>query len=119
MLKLSELKGEAALDVLADIIEPAADIMADKEIAELYRAGNAPKAISKAIKDHKRAIITILAVLDGEDPETYEPPIMMLPIKLLEILNDPGVQQVFSSQGQNEEKESSGSATGSTTEKEA
>lgn len=113
-MRISELKGEQALDVLADIMEPAADIMSDKEVAELYRAGNGVKAVSVAIKNHKKAVIEILAILDGEDPATYEPPIMALPVKLLEILNDPGVQQVFTPQGQNEDAESSGSVTGNT-----
>ena len=103
MKKISELRGEEALDVLADILEPAAEIMTDKEFVELFRADKRMKAVSKAIKNHKRAVIEILAVMDGEDPETYEPPFVSIPVKLIEILNDPDVQAVFSAQGQNME----------------
>ena len=35
MLKLSEIKGEKAFDVLADLTEPIANIAADKKAAEL------------------------------------------------------------------------------------
>ena len=33
-MKLSDYEGEQALDVLADLIEPAMEIMADKEMAD-------------------------------------------------------------------------------------
>lgn len=118
MKKLSELKGEAALDILADILEPASEIMTDKEVAFLARGGENVKAVSKAIKNHKKAVIQILAAFEGEDPEKYEPPIMALPIKLLEILNDPDVQTVFSMQGQSTDESASGSATATTGETE-
>ena len=103
MRKLSELKGEEALDILADILEPASEIMKDEEMVTLARSGDNVKAVSKAIKNHKKAVIQILAAFDGEDPDKYEPPIMALPIKLLEIFNDPDVQTVFSLQGQSTE----------------
>ena len=47
-MKLSEITGEAALDLLADIIEPAAEIMSDPKVKELFEknkaAGETPKA---------------------------------------------------------------------------
>lgn len=36
-MKLSEYQGEAALDILADLIEPAGEIMTDKEIGEVFK----------------------------------------------------------------------------------
>lgn len=111
MKRISELRGEQALDILADLIEPAMEIMTDPEVVALSRAGEQSKAISAAIKNHKQAVITVLALLSDEDPATYDPPLLSLPIKLLEILNDPDVQTVFSGQGQNTEENVSGSAT--------
>ena len=35
-MKLSEYQGEAALDILADLIEPAGEIMADKQIGDVF-----------------------------------------------------------------------------------
>jgi len=116
-MKLSEYKGEQALDMLADLIEPAAAIMADKEIATLVKSG-APqiKIIKPAIKNHKPEVIEILAILDGEDPAEYAEKVNLftLPFKLLEILNDPDLMGLFTSQGQKKEETSSGSATEST-----
>ena len=116
-MKLSEIKGEAALDALADLIEPVSEIITDAEFVRLARS-DAPKMtlVKTAIKSHKKAIIEILAVLDGKDPETYEVSILTLPMKLLEVFNDPEVISLFQSQGQ--EQTSSGSAMENTEGKE-
>lgn len=98
-MKLSDIKGERALDVLADMIEPVAEIMGDNEISTILQSGKAPiKAIKLALKNHKRAILDMMAAIDGEDPETYQPSIFVLPKRLLDLLNDPEVQRLFSSQ---------------------
>lgn len=112
-MKLSEYKGEKALDLLADLIEPAAAIMADKEITNAVRA-NLPKIkiVKAAIKNHKAEVIEILAILDGEDPKKYAEKVTLftLPAKLLEIFNDPDLMNLFTLQGQKTET-LSGSAT--------
>lgn len=98
-MKLSEIKGERALDVLADLIDPVAEILGDREISEALQAGKAPaKAIKLALKNHKRAVLDMMAAIDGEDPETYQPSLFVLPKRLLDLLNDPEVQQLFASQ---------------------
>ena len=63
-MKLSDIKGEAALDVLAEVIEPAVEIMADPIIKQLA-ADDAPKVkfLKPIIKGHKKEIIQIV-----EDP---------------------------------------------------
>lgn len=115
-MKLSEYKGEQALDMLADLIEPAAAIMTDREIVSAVRA-NLPKIkiVKAAIKNHKPEVIEILAILDGADPKEYAEKVTLftLPAKLLEIFNDPDLMSLFTSQGQKPET-LSGSATEST-----
>lgn len=116
-MKLSEYKGEKALDILADIIEPAAIIMADKEIVNFAKSGKPViKLIKPLIKNHKREVIEIMAILDGEDPKEYSDKVnfFTLPAKLLEILNDPDLMSLFTLQGQKTDETSSGSATEST-----
>ena len=112
-MKLSEYKGEQALDMLADLMEPAAAIMADKEIARLAKA-DVPKIkiVKTAIKNHKREVVEILAILEGENPDKYSEKINLftLPAKLLEIFNDPDLMSLFTSQEQKTET-SSGSVT--------
>lgn len=116
MRKLSEIKGEEALDVLADILEPAAEIMTDKEFVKSVREKQVMKAVKAALKNHKRSVIVILAILEGENPDTYAPGLVALPLKLIELLNDPDMIQVFYSQGETVDGTSSGSATENTGE---
>ena len=87
-MKLSEYQGEAALDLLADLIEPAGEIMSDKEIGEVFNK-NRFKAIGLAIRNHKKAVMQILATMDGVPVDEYKCNVFSLPVKILEILNDP------------------------------
>jgi len=116
-MKLSDIKGEEALDVLADIIEPAAEIMADKQIANMVRA-NVPKIkiIKPMIKNHKTQIIEILARIDGKEIDEYKNMMTLttLPMRLIEFMNDPQMAEVFHSQVQSSQSASSGLVTEST-----
>lgn len=97
-MKLSEIKGEAALDLLADIIEPATEIMADSNMKKLIEEKDKGKIIKALIKDHKKSIIEILATIDGIPVDKYEINVFTLPIKLLELLNDKELMSFFTSQ---------------------
>ena len=98
-MKLSEIKGEKALEVIADLLDPMSEIMSDKEIADNLKNGKAPiKAIKLSLKNHKKAVLDMMAIIDGEDPETYSPSLLEIPKRLLDLLNDPEVQRLFSSQ---------------------
>ena len=114
-MKLSEYQGEAALDLLADLIEPAGEIMSDKEIGEVFKK-NRFKAIGLAIKNHKKAVIQIMATMDGVPVDEYKCNVFSLPVKILEILNDPEMIQLFQYQGQTGDANSSGSASENTEE---
>ena len=114
-MKLSEYQGEAALDLLADLIEPAGEIMSDKEIGEVFKK-NRFKAIGLAIKNHKKSVMQILATLDGVPVEEYKCNVFSLPVKILELLNDPEMIQLFQYQGQTGDANSSGSASENTEE---
>lgn len=103
-MRLSDYKGEAALDVLADIIEPLTAVLADPELQELAKAENKSmiKYARPMLKNHKAEIIEILARLENEPVDEYKDKItiLTLPAKLLEFLNDPEVQALFQSQHQ-------------------
>ena len=114
-MKLSEYQGEAALDLLADLIEPAGEIMSDKQIGDIFKE-NRFKAIGLAIKNHKRAVMQILATMDGVPVEEYKCNVFSLPVKILELLNDPEMIQLFQYQGQTGDANSSGSASENTEE---
>lgn len=111
-MKISEIKGEQALDVLVDLVEPISTIVQDKIFVQKLKSGDKIGAIRQGIKEHKKEVIEILAILDCQDPETYEVSLVTLPFKILEILNDEEFVSLFQSQGQTAEKTSSTSATG-------
>ena len=122
-MKLSEYRGDDALEVLAELLEPAVEILADADIAAAWRDKNPNKtrgqkqlkAVSIAIKKHKEAVIAILAALDHETPDEYREKInvVTLPKKLLEVLNDKDLRNFFTSQEQTK-GEPSGSASART-----
>ena len=112
-MKLAEYQGESALDLLADMIEPAGEIMSDKEIGDVYKE-NRFKAIGLAIKNHKKAVMQILATMDGVPVDEYKCNVFSLPVKILEILNDPEMIQLFQYQGQTGDAKSSGSVSENT-----
>ena len=93
-MKLSEIKGEQSLDVLADILDPIGEIVQDKEVRDLLKE-NKLKGVALAIKTHKQAVIEILARLDGEEPDKYEINLLTVPKKVLEILNDDTLATLF------------------------
>ncbi len=84
-MKLSEVKGERAMDVIADIIEPVANIAMDEIASDIFSKKKCPEGMSVAaflverikksvpalIKGHKADIITILAAIDDVTEEDY------------------------------------------------
>jgi hypothetical protein len=114
-MRLSDIKGEKALDLLVDLIDPITLIMADERIVQTYKS-NKPRIV--LIKDliayHKKEVLVIFALLNGEDPETYSPSIIALPKMLLDLINDPELMDLFHLQNQMTGSESSGSAMEST-----
>ena len=110
-MKLSEVKGEKALDMLADLIEPIMEIIEDKEVSKILESRHDKdkadstkiilgRAVSAAIKNHKKAVITILATLDDIPVDQYECNLLSLPKKMMDIINDPAIFDLFTSQSQ-------------------
>lgn len=110
-MKLSEIKGDKALDMLADLMDPSAEIMSDKDFAIAMRNKKTSDAVKIVLRNHKKSITQILAIMDDVDPSKYEVRLVTLPLKIVELLNDPYLLNLFTSQGQEIEEESSGSAT--------
>lgn len=114
-MRLADYEGEKALEVLGDLIEPVGEILSDKTILDAWKE-NRYRAIGIAIKNHKKAVIMVLATLDGVPVEEYKCNIFTLPMKVLELLNDPVLTQLFTSQGQTGDANASGSVSENTEE---
>lgn len=100
------------LDLFADLIEPTSKILTDAAIAEAFKSGDTFKAVRTAIKNHKAEIIEILALADGVPVEEYKVPSPLgLTVKIMGFVNKPEVQELFTSQGQTNAADVSGSAT--------
>lgn len=108
-------QNEEQLDLFADLMEPVAEILVDPEVRRNLTKDAYTRAIKPAIKNHKGAVIEILARLHGEDPETYRVNALMIPFELVKLINRPEVQDFLSSLGQdNDLLTGSGSATANT-----
>lgn len=84
-MKLSDIKGERTLDVIADLIDPITNIAADKEAAALFQREKPPEgmdarefvaqkikcSVPTLLKEHKTDIIAILSTIEGTSPEEY------------------------------------------------
>jgi hypothetical protein len=103
-MKLSEIKGKKALETTAELIDPLAHILADGTIQDAVKAKMPKLEIVKLmLKRWPDDVITILALLDGEDPATYEVNMLTLPMKVYELINDPDIHTLFFSLEQTEE----------------
>ena len=111
MKKLSEYKDDEALDLLADILDPCAEIFADKELVKCIRANERSKAVKMAIKDHRKDVVAIMARLHGVEVEEFHYNLFTLPMMLLSVLNDKDLLDFFSSQGEKVVEIPSGSVT--------
>jgi len=118
-MRLSDFENEEALDLLADILDPATEIMADKNVEVMVR-GKQPtlKIASYILKNHKGPVIEIVAAMHKEDPKTIKFTPVQLLKDLTDIMNDKDVMSLFTLQGQLTEGDTSGSAMENTEESE-
>ena len=122
-MKLSDIQGERVFDVIADIIDPIANIAEDEQASAMFRREKLPegmtvkqfatqkarKALPALLKGHKDEIISILAAIDGVSTDAYTGALNL--VKLMrdaaELLTDDAFTELFlSAQSEN----SSGSA---------
>lgn len=113
-MKLSDIKGEQALEAMADLIDPISDIAQDKKLVGLIRGKKYADAVKLGLKNHKKAMLNILAILNQQDVKAYEPSLAEIPKMLLDLLNDSELLNLFSSQTEITEKTSSSSVTENT-----
>lgn len=111
-MKISEYKGEEAIELIADILEPLTVILQNDEIRGIASKGAGNLELVRAILKHgKKEVLEILAIIDGENPETYQPNIFVLPKRLIELFSQPEMRELFISQAQKKDDIHSGSAT--------
>ena len=130
-MKLSDIKGERTLDVIAEIIEPIANIAADQTAAALFQRqrcqkGKKPKEfmlerVKKSapalIKGHREDIVQLLAALAGVTPEAYAESLNLFKLTsdIVDLMTDPEFLGLFPSAETETDAAVSGSASENTT----
>lgn len=111
MRKLSEIKNEEALELIADTIEPISNIASDKGLHDLRaKKANKIQIMKYIIANHDNDVMLILAALEGKPIEEFEISALEIPMRVLEILNDKDMINLFTSQGTKTAESSYGSA---------
>lgn len=65
MKRLSDYEGDAAIELWADLLEPIARILADKQVKELYQSGKPKLLLAKEIlKSHKEDATEVINRID-------------------------------------------------------
>ena len=100
-----------SLEVMADILDPYFELMKDPEFTKLF-ISNFKEAIKYACKNHKDETIQIAAVLSGKKVEEFVVNPFSTPFVLMSALGTYTKinKDLFTSQAQNTEDASSGSA---------
>ena len=97
-MKLSEIKGEKAIEVFADLLEPVGKILMDEEIRKMIsEEASKMEIIKKMLKKHKKEVIEMMAIIDDVPVKDYEINFVSLPAKLIELFNDEALTQLFTS----------------------
>lgn len=109
-MKLTEMTNEQAMNAVADLIDPVCAICS-KELLAMLSNKDIKGAAKKLLREHQQEVVTILAVLDGVKPEEYRFNPLTLIVKVVGVLNDPEVVQLFTVQLQSVARTSSGAVS--------
>ena len=109
-MRLSDIKGDRTLEVIAEVIDPICNIAEDDAAMSMFRREKLPegmepkkfllararKSLPVLLKKHKGDIIDILAAIEGVSPERYQGA-----LNLVKLLTDEAFAELFiSAQGE-------------------
>lgn len=130
-MRLSDIKGDRVFDVIADIIDPIANIASDETASAIFKREKLPdgmtakafllerarKAVPALLKGHKSDIITVLATIEGISAEDYRASLTLAKLMqdTVELMTDEAFGELFISA---QSGTSSGSAQENTEESE-
>ena len=106
-MRLSDIKGDRTLEVIAEIIDPIANIAEDEESSAMFKREKLPdgmtakkflmkrvrKSLPVLLKGHKADIIAILSAIEGVSAEEYNGSLNLL--KLVKDCTDLLTDEVF------------------------
>lgn len=128
-MRLSDIKGDRVLDVIADIIDPIANIVQDGDVAAMFERKAVPegtdardffakrmcKGMPVLLKGHKADIIAIMAAIEGVTPGQYAASLDFpkLFTDVMELVTDDAFLDFLSSPGTGKGADAPGAASGS------
>ena len=106
-MRLSDIKGDRTLEVIAEIIDPIANIAEDEEASSMFKREKLPdgmtakkfllkrvrKSLPVLLKVHKADIIAILSAIEGVSAEEYNGSLNL--VKLVKDCTDLLTDEVF------------------------
>lgn len=100
MGRILDARGDEALDVLAELLEPVGEIAADPEISEKMKTGGGGTMLDLAkamLKNHKDAVVQIMAIDDGKTAEEERGFLtaLTIPARLIKIMSMPAVSEML------------------------
>ena len=114
-MKLSEIRGDHAIEVIADLIEPIANIATDEKCAGMFKIvpkkGEDPKKaaarqlvekVPVMLKTHKRDVVKIIATIDGKSVEEMN--LFNIAFALINLVQDEALIELFTSAAQSVEQ---------------
>lgn len=114
-MRLSDIRGERVLDVIAELVEPVASIAQDSKVRDGLTAKQTDGATAQEqllnrivqlvpylLKEHKHDLLRILAALEGVTVEQYAESLTLgkLVADVTEALTDDAFTSFFGSQAQ-------------------
>jgi hypothetical protein len=105
MGKILDARGEEALDVLSALLDPVGEIAGDAEISAMMQPGGNATLLDLAramLKNHKTAVIEIMAVDDGKTVEEERGILtaFTIPGRLMKLLSVPAVRDLLFGSGE-------------------
>ena len=106
-MRLSDIKGDRTLEVIAEIIDPIANIAEDEAASAMFKREKLPdgmtakkflmkrvrKSLPVLLKGHKADIIAILSAIEGVSAEEYNGSLNL--VKLVKDCTDLLTDEVF------------------------
>lgn len=101
MGRILDARGDEALDVLSDLLEPIGEITADPEISAMMKTGGKGGTVldlaRATLKNHKEAVIRVMAIDDGKtvDEEKTLITVLTIPGRLVRLMTVPAVRELL------------------------
>lgn len=107
-MKLSDIKGDRVFDVIADLIDPVANIAQDAPAAAIFRPAEGEQtpvaqrlraALPTLLRTHKQDLTSILSTIQGVSAQEYRAGLTLAVLlrDCLELLNDSQFAELFPS----------------------